>query len=226
MTRADRLLRAASDLFVRLGYEKTTVSDLTRAAGVSKGAFYLAFPSKDGLFEALLLREMRDYLAAAREALAVHPRAGSIGALYEVALRGLEASPVMAVLLRRDRDVFGRYLRQPDNFFRKFGAGHQSRGEVLAQLQAVGVVRPDVDVDVAAHVMNLISVGWVTVDEVLDTPAPPAEEVIAGLAAMMERALGPTQAVDLAPARALVDRMYAEGIAGLNAMLAQAEGGP
>ena len=65
-----------------------------------------------------------------------------------------------------------------------------------------------------------------TVDEVLDTPAPPAEEVIAGLAAMMERALGPTQPVDLAPARALVDRMYAEGIAGLNAMLAQAEGGP
>ena len=83
-----------------------------------------------------------------------------------------------------------------------------------------------VHVDVAAHVMNLISVGWVTVDEVLDTPAPPAEEVIAGLAAMMERALGPTQPVDLAPARALVDRMYAEGIAGLNAMLAQAEGGP
>ena len=59
--REQRILDAAADLFVHYGYDKTTVSDIARAAGVSKGAIYLHFESKDTLFEALLMREIMAY---------------------------------------------------------------------------------------------------------------------------------------------------------------------
>ena len=59
--REQRILDAALDLFVHYGYDKTTVSDIAHEAGVSKGAIYLHFESKDDLFEALLIRELTLY---------------------------------------------------------------------------------------------------------------------------------------------------------------------
>ena len=55
--REARLLDAAARLFARFGFDKTSVDDIARAAGVSKGAVYLHWPSKFGLFEAVLIRE-------------------------------------------------------------------------------------------------------------------------------------------------------------------------
>jgi AcrR family transcriptional regulator len=47
------LLHAAAMLFVRDGYEATTVTGITETAGVAKGTFYLYFESKENLLEAL-----------------------------------------------------------------------------------------------------------------------------------------------------------------------------
>lgn len=51
-----RILDAAAASFSRHGYEATGVAEICRAAGVSKGAFYYHFPSKQALFLALLQR--------------------------------------------------------------------------------------------------------------------------------------------------------------------------
>ena len=59
--REQKILDAAATLFVHYGYDKTTVSDIAREAGISKGAIYLHYESKDDLFEALLIREMTTY---------------------------------------------------------------------------------------------------------------------------------------------------------------------
>lgn len=50
----NRLLIAAVEEFAQHGYESTSVSQICRAAGVSKGAFYHHFPSKQALFLELL----------------------------------------------------------------------------------------------------------------------------------------------------------------------------
>jgi AcrR family transcriptional regulator len=47
---ADHALAVATDLFWRLGYEKTSVSQLTEAMGITPPSFYLAFKSKEALF--------------------------------------------------------------------------------------------------------------------------------------------------------------------------------
>src|SRR5437868_2267160 len=61
--RAAELLDCAQRLFFENGYENTTVNDIIGAAGVSKGAFYHYFASKEALLEALSLRLARDGLA-------------------------------------------------------------------------------------------------------------------------------------------------------------------
>ncbi len=48
------ILSAALAAFAASGYEATSVADICRAAGVSKGAFYHHFPSKLALFLELL----------------------------------------------------------------------------------------------------------------------------------------------------------------------------
>lgn len=50
----ERLLEAGRELFVRRGIRATTVEQLSRAAGISKGAFYTFYPSKEALFFALV----------------------------------------------------------------------------------------------------------------------------------------------------------------------------
>jgi AcrR family transcriptional regulator len=67
-----RLLEHGRALLATTGVRKTSVEDLTTAAGISKGAFYLFYPSKEELFfsifeqfEADYQRELLDYAGAA-----------------------------------------------------------------------------------------------------------------------------------------------------------------
>jgi AcrR family transcriptional regulator len=67
--RAETLDRAAA-LFVQHGYENVSLNDLIADAGVSKGAFYHWFPSKDALISALAERSARTQFAAVEDAVA------------------------------------------------------------------------------------------------------------------------------------------------------------
>jgi AcrR family transcriptional regulator len=59
--RAD-LIRAALEVFADKGLDDATVADITRAAGVAKGTFYLYFSSKEHLLTALRERFVEDAL--------------------------------------------------------------------------------------------------------------------------------------------------------------------
>lgn len=54
--RPDELLDAALELFQAQGYAATSVARIAREAGVSKGAVYLYFPSKQAILEGLVKR--------------------------------------------------------------------------------------------------------------------------------------------------------------------------
>jgi AcrR family transcriptional regulator len=64
--RRNEILDAAYALFVRLGYEATTINLIIDEVGLSKGAFYHHFSSKEEVLHALARRmaeQMRDKLA-------------------------------------------------------------------------------------------------------------------------------------------------------------------
>jgi AcrR family transcriptional regulator len=65
---ADRrreLMDAATKLFIRQGISDTTISDITEAARVAKGTFYLYFDSKEHLLAALRERFVDEMMAHA-----------------------------------------------------------------------------------------------------------------------------------------------------------------
>jgi AcrR family transcriptional regulator len=50
----NHILEAATQLFSKTGYDATSVAEICQAAGVSKGAFYHHFPTKQAVFIELL----------------------------------------------------------------------------------------------------------------------------------------------------------------------------
>lgn len=63
--RPDEVLDAALALFARQGFAHTTVEQVARAAGLSKAAVYLYFPSKRALLAGLVRRAVRPVADAA-----------------------------------------------------------------------------------------------------------------------------------------------------------------
>lgn len=54
MTR-EMIMKAALDLFIERGYDRTTLDDIARAVGLSKGAVYWHFENKQALLSKLIL---------------------------------------------------------------------------------------------------------------------------------------------------------------------------
>ena len=218
--REERLLDAAAALFVRLGYDKTSVSDIAREAGVSKGAVYLAFESKDALFEALLLREMMRFSSAWARGVEAHPRGGTVGAMYEVMLRALDASPFMSIIFRRDRAVLGRSLQRPGNVFQRYAAGQPTRHEAVVLLQEAGAIRRDVDPKVAAHLMTMIAFGLVSLDDVVPAAdIPETDALVRGIADFMDRALTPEDGGDSEAGKRVIRELFEGGRAAFEALM-------
>ncbi|MCM3882264.1 TetR/AcrR family transcriptional regulator [Frankia sp. R82] len=77
-------MTAGAELFAAKGYTATTLDDITRRAGVSKGLFYQYFPSKEELVFALQEKASREF--AARVGAAAAARADWPGKLDAVVL--------------------------------------------------------------------------------------------------------------------------------------------
>jgi len=123
--RRAELLDRAAGLFLRRGYDNVSLNGLIADAGVSKGAFYHWFPSKDALIAALAERSARAAFAAveaaagcAGDALA---RLNSVlRAGFDVKMRmgAPEQLAAMASLLRPDNaHLYARILAADEALF-------------------------------------------------------------------------------------------------------------
>lgn len=193
--REQRILDAALDLIVHYGYDKTTVSDIAREAGVSKGAIYLHFSSKDELFEALLLREIQSYSAHWFDLTERDPLGGTMAGVYKNILYAMNANPFIMALFKQDRRILGSYLRKPENLYSSGSYG--LRSEFIKMMQEAGAVRPDVNPKVIGHVMNMLAYGLVSMDDIMnEDDIPPLEQLIEGIGDLMGRALQPPDTPD------------------------------
>lgn len=208
--REQRILDVAAELFVHYGYDKTTVGDIARAAGVSKGAIYLHFASKDALFEGLLVRETLRYQARWLDLIEADPLGGTIGGMYKNVLYALNSSAFMAAMFKQDGRVIGNYLRKPDNLFRR--QNQSTRFEFVKLMQDAGAMRQDIDPKVVAHIMNMLSYSLVALDEIMDsTQFPPVDAIIEGIADILDRALTPSDGGDNAAGKAILRQLAEAG---------------
>jgi AcrR family transcriptional regulator len=190
--REQRILNAAEKLIAQYGYDKTTVSDIAEGAGISKGAVYLHFESKETLFDVLIKREFGRFSDAYMKRLEADPDGGTIAGIYKNILYTMQDSPLMQALFRQDRRVLGDYTRrrQVGSQFRQM-----SSAQFIIWMQRVGAVRADIAPRVAAYIMNMLSYALVSMDDVLPAEdIPPIEEVIEGIALVLGSALTPPNA--------------------------------
>src|SRR2546423_13061472 len=75
--RRNAILDGAAEVFGTKGFEATRMDDVAKAAGIAKGLLYKHFPSKDALFEALVDRQGRAYVAELRGVLLAADVAGN-----------------------------------------------------------------------------------------------------------------------------------------------------
>lgn len=189
--RQQQILDAAAAVIIRLGYDKTSMSDIAAAAGVSRGTVYLYFRGKEELFEALVFREWIKYAQTWLELIEADPRGGTIGGYFRATLRAINSRPLMASMLRRDRRVIGSYIRKKDTPFTWMQTGSLTLG-FIQSLQAAGAIRQDVDPAVMAHILDIVSCGQLTIGEFQPAEQfPPFDVVMETIAEMMDRLMTP-----------------------------------
>jgi AcrR family transcriptional regulator len=101
-----RLIEAATELFLRHGYRKTSVEDVAQRAGVAKGTVYLYFKNKADLLVHALIEEKRQHLQGIRAFFApgLEPRA-RLRAWLRFVVERAPAMPLTAKLVSGDREI-------------------------------------------------------------------------------------------------------------------------
>jgi AcrR family transcriptional regulator len=189
--RQQQILDAAAAVIIRLGYNKTTMSDIAGEAGVSRRTIYLYFKGKEELFEELLYREYMQYAQTWLEQIEADPRGGTFGGFYRATFHAVNSRPLVAAMLRRDPRVVGNYLRKRDNLFSQMLSGVNTLAFFQA-LQAAGAIRQDIDAAVIEHIVEMLSYGQLTIGDFKPPDQfPPYNAVMEALADMMDRALRP-----------------------------------
>jgi TetR/AcrR family acrAB operon transcriptional repressor len=187
----DQILTAAAEVIIRLGYDKTTMSDIAEEAGLSRRTIYLYFRGNEELFEELLYREYLQYAQTWLEQIGADPRGETVGGFYRAIFHAVNSRALIAAMLRRDRRVVGNYLRKRDNMFTQMMSGVNTVAFFQA-LQAAGAIRQDIDAAVIEHIIEMLSYGQLTIGDFKPADqSPPYDAVMKALAEMMDRALRP-----------------------------------
>jgi AcrR family transcriptional regulator len=160
----EALLDAARAEFGRSGLERARVEDIARRAGLSKGAFYLHFPTKEAAFEELVHRyfgALEDQARRRDEAQAEFERTHTTRTGPELYAAQLEmdcaCDEAVLDLLWRHRHVTAaldtaglRYADTLNDFRRRMREDIVRR---VAEKQRLGRLRADVDADVAGDIL-------------------------------------------------------------------------
>jgi len=70
--RRPQIIEAATGIFLRYGYERTTMADIAKASGVSRPTLYSSFSDKERIYRAVLEAMAAEKLAELRQGLAAH----------------------------------------------------------------------------------------------------------------------------------------------------------
>jgi AcrR family transcriptional regulator len=128
----DQLLRAATALFSRYGYRRTSVDLIAAEAGVAKATLYAHFDGKEALFRGVCEHVAGEFLTAARAAADGDGELASrllgvlsakFGYFYELVDRSPHAAELLSSKDSHAQDIFERADRQYKALLRDLLAG-------------------------------------------------------------------------------------------------------
>jgi AcrR family transcriptional regulator len=156
----DALLEAAREAFARAGLERARVEDIARRAGVSKGAFYLHFDSKEDAFRELVQRLLGALEEHVRRRIETEDRlrADPSRTATEAFEAECHADVELLELLWRNRQIVSAVDGAAPKESRELFAGFRRRMRALVaqrivERQSAGALRRDVDPEVFGDIV-------------------------------------------------------------------------
>ena len=139
-----RILEAAASAFAEHGYEGVSLNQLIRESGLTKGAFYFHFASRDQLALAAFRYKQKQLVAQIAEAVDQQaPPLERLATLLRERARLLEQDPTLFVVVRLGIELtmrhgagseYASFSELPLELFERIVREGQQRGELRADL--------------------------------------------------------------------------------------------
>lgn len=180
--RAQRILDAASTLIQRWGYQKTTLDDISKEAGVAKATIYLHWKTREELFAALLRREKIEMTEEIVQHIAADPQGATMRGMFKYSALVMLRHPLLKSLFLGDMEVVGKVARREhrDAAYTEQLAGFNAYLELLREQ---GLVRTDLSIRVQGYMMSAIFIGFFFVAPFMPDEYKLSDEEIADMIA-------------------------------------------
>lgn len=167
--RTNRILDATLELLQRWGYRKTTLDDIAKQAGVTKGTLYQHWKTREALFEALLQREYLSFMVDFRERIANDPRSALLSSLIKHLVFLMDTHPLLKAILQGDTDILGDLseLIRSTTGQQLIPVRLQASQVYLEHLREKGLVRTNVSIDTQMKRMTAICMGFFLTDRMM-----------------------------------------------------------
>jgi len=136
----ERLLEEGSRLFSAYGLKKTNVEELAEAAGISKGAFYNFYASKEALFmDVMELAEIRfrEEIMATVDLKGASPR-GRLFVILKKAFAGMKTIPLLQSITSKEYDLLSRRV-SAEKFEEHMASDRRFIEELVVRCRQAGI---------------------------------------------------------------------------------------
>jgi AcrR family transcriptional regulator len=172
--RLERVLDAAAELLQRWGFQKVTIDEVARQAGIGKGTVYLHFPTKEALFLTVLLRAEWRSILPVIDRIADDPAEALPSRIMRFAYLAVAEDPVLRALFLGDAEILGRLTHEAAQTLGPIAAERDRALRAhLEVLREVGCLRTDLDVDAQVEVMEAVAIGFFFIDAQGSAPTDP-----------------------------------------------------
>ncbi|WP_286926059.1 MULTISPECIES: TetR family transcriptional regulator [Lysinibacillus] len=142
MSKEEKIIQAAIEVFREKGIEKTKVSDIVKAAGIAQGTFYLYFPSRLSVMPAIAKVMVEKIIAAIKEGISLQePFAMQLDKVVDIVFS----------LTEDYRDVFAliyagitqtEHMKEWENIYAPY---YEWMNNFLYEAQQQGIIRPSLN---------------------------------------------------------------------------------
>jgi AcrR family transcriptional regulator len=190
-----RLLEIAIDHFGRKGYRATSVTEITREAGLTQAASYAYFENKGALFRAAVDHDAESLVQSVTAPLADTPIRELLPAVLVFLASGLDEHPLAVRVMSGQEPEMSTQLDDLPALLEV----RRVLTARLVQAQAAGEIRADVEAEPLATGLQVVLLALLTTMMVGRAPgvgsaaATPADDVLVGVLTVFDALLRPPQ---------------------------------
>jgi AcrR family transcriptional regulator len=163
-----RILEVAAEAFADRGYAGTSLNDLLRASGVTKGGFYFHYPSKEALALATLRHKQEQWAGVVMAAVMRRSRAvEQLDAMVQALCDLHEQDRACRAINRLCTELGDEHPELRPQLGTQLTTWMDMVASVIRKGQDEGDIRPDVDPGIAAEIAVESFIGLETVSEAL-----------------------------------------------------------